>query len=101
MRAARVPGIRTVVTSGSWDGTLKLWEVADGTLLWVGKHPSYTSIVAFAPDGSMLAGSGNDATVRLWDTRTGTQLQTLLHPDLLSALTSPASAPRNGCRSWL
>ena len=80
------PDGRTLVTSGSWDGTLKLWDVAGGTLRWVGRHPSYTNIVAFAPDGSMLASSGNDATVRLWDARNGTQLQTLLHPDPMSAV---------------
>lgn len=81
------PDGRTLVTSGSWDGTLKLWDVASGTLRWLGRHPSYTNLVAFAPDGSMLASSGNDATIRLWDPHDGTLLQTLLHPAPMSAVT--------------
>ncbi len=90
------PDGRTLVTSGSWDGTLKLWDVASGTLRWLGRHPSYTNIVAFAPDGSLLASSGNDAAIRLWDPQNGTLLQTLLHPAPMSAVTWCPSPPAMG-----
>ena len=81
------PDGRTLVTSGSWDGTLKLWDVASGTLRWLGRHPSYTNLVAFAPAGNMLASSGNDAAIRLWDPHNGTLLQALPHPAPMSAVT--------------
>ncbi len=68
------------LASGSWDGTVKLWDITSGALLWSGRHASHVNTVAFAPDGSILASSGNDATVRLWDVRSGTQLQVLSHP---------------------
>ncbi len=70
---------RTLV-SGSWDDTIKLWEVASGALLWSSWHTNGVQSLAFVPGGSMLATGGNDATVRLWDRQSGTQLQTLPHP---------------------
>ncbi len=73
------PDGRTLV-SGSWDDTIKLWEVASGALLWSSWHTNGVQSLAFGPDGSMLATGGNDATVRLWDRQSGTQLQTLPHP---------------------
>jgi WD40 repeat protein/transcriptional regulator with XRE-family HTH domain len=74
------PDERTLA-SGSYDGSIKLWEVASGALLWTGWHTYSIYSVAFAPDGRLLASGGNDATVRLWDPQSGTQLQTLSHPD--------------------
>ena len=79
------PDERTLF-SGSWDGTVKLWDVASGALLWSGEHMSQINSVAFAPGGSMLASSGNDATVRLWDLQNGTQIQALPHPGLVLAV---------------
>jgi transcriptional regulator with XRE-family HTH domain len=64
-----------MLASGSWDGTLKLWDVASGALLWSCRHASHMHLVAFAPDGRTLASSGPDATVRLWDVESGTQRQ--------------------------
>lgn len=69
-----------LLASGSWDGTVKLWNVATGTLLWVGKHSSQVNRVAFAPDGRLLASCSQDATTRLWDITTGLAVQVLAHP---------------------
>jgi WD40 repeat protein/transcriptional regulator with XRE-family HTH domain len=74
------PDGRTLV-SGSWDDTVKLWDMESGALLWSGWHIHGALCVAFIPDGSLLATGGNDATVRLWDLQNGMQIQTLSHPN--------------------
>ena len=73
------PDERTLA-SGSFDGSVKLWDVASGAPLWSGWHTKGISCLAFAPDGSLLASGGHDATIRLWDRQSGTPLQTLPHP---------------------
>jgi WD40 repeat protein/transcriptional regulator with XRE-family HTH domain len=77
------PDEHTLAT-GSWDGTIKLWNLDNGTLsggqvslLWLGQHTGSTHRLVFAPDGRTLASSGDDATIRLWDVSTGKHLQTL------------------------
>ncbi|MFL5589781.1 MAG: NB-ARC domain-containing protein [Ktedonobacteraceae bacterium] len=67
------------LASGSWDGTITLWELERGVPLWTVWQTTCVSL-AFAPDGRTLASSGNDATVRLWDPQSGTNLETLPHP---------------------
>jgi WD40 repeat protein/predicted ATPase/DNA-binding XRE family transcriptional regulator len=102
------PDGHTLATTGSWDGTVKLWDVASGALRWSGRHTSYTNIVAFAPNGKLLASAGNDATVRLWDQQNGTLLETLLHPEPVAGVAwSPqgdllATGDRDGrIRLWV
>jgi WD40 repeat protein/transcriptional regulator with XRE-family HTH domain len=80
------PDGHLLASSGSWDGTVKLWDVATGTLRWVGRHRSHATSVAFAPDGRMLASGGSDATIRIWDLQNGTQLQELPHPSPVSGV---------------
>src|SRR6266516_940349 len=70
----------STLASGSWDGTLKLWNLQSGALLWRGRHTNTISCLAFSPDGRLLASSGRDATVQFWDAHSGTNLQILSHP---------------------
>src|SRR5713226_3958558 len=70
------PDEQTLAT-GSWDGTIKLWNLENGALLWWGLHTGSIHRLAFTPDGRTLASGGDDAAIRLWDAHTGMHLQTL------------------------
>jgi WD40 repeat protein/transcriptional regulator with XRE-family HTH domain len=73
------------LASGSFDGSLKLWDVERGGPLWSGEHPG-ANWLAFSPDGGLLASGGGDATVRFWDPKRGTPLEEVPHPALVFAL---------------
>ena len=79
------PDERTLA-SGSSDGSVKLWDVASGALLWSSWQTKEITCLAFSPDGSLLASGGLDGTVRLWDPQLGTPLQEVPHPDPVFAL---------------
>ena len=66
-----------LLATGSWDGTIKLWNVESGALLWTGWQTDIVENLAFAPDGQMLASCGDDATIRLWDAKSGANVQTI------------------------
>ncbi len=73
----------TMLASGSYDQTVRVWEVATGEQrqLLAG-HTNAVLTVAFAPDGQLVAGAGRDQTVRLWQVQTGQLFRTFLgHTD--------------------
>jgi WD40 repeat protein len=67
------PDGRTLA-SGSWDETIKLWEVASGKQTTELRHQAYVYHVIFSPDGKHLASGDMGAVVKLWDMATGEQL---------------------------
>ena len=71
------PDGRTLV-SGSWDRTIRLWDVATGTLKDT-LAVDYIDNLAFSPDGTTLAGGGSDK-VHLWDVAADTLKNTYTLP---------------------
>lgn len=55
--------------SGSWDGTLRLWEIATGktTKRFVG-HTNDVLSVAFSVDNRQIVSGSRDRSIRLWNT---------------------------------
>lgn len=76
-----------LLATGSWDGTVKLWDLQSGTLRWTNWHGYLIRSVAFAPDGQTLASGGGDAAIRLWDTASGEKRETLWHSEQFFSLT--------------
>ncbi len=62
--------------SGSWDQTLKLWDVATGRELrrFIG-HANWVTSVAFSPDGRFALSGSQNNTMKLWDVATGKELR--------------------------
>ncbi|MBV9865010.1 MAG: hypothetical protein JO316_06645 [Abitibacteriaceae bacterium] len=68
----------TLLASGSWDHTVKLWDTATGELKRTLRgHQDYVRAVAFSPDGTSLVSGSNDETLKLWDVQTGVLKRTL------------------------
>merc|ERR1711936_223240 len=55
--------------SGSWDGTLRLWDLATGntTRRFVG-HTKDVLSVAFSADNRQIVSAARDRTIKLWNT---------------------------------
>ena len=58
----------STLASGSEDKTVRLWDVATGTLknTFTG-HTDWIESVAYSPDSRTLASGSGDGTMLLWD----------------------------------
>lgn len=63
----------TLVATGSWDHSAKLWNATTGTAVRKldGAHTGFVNSVAFSPDGKQLLTASDDATARLWHVQNG------------------------------
>jgi WD40 repeat protein/SpoVK/Ycf46/Vps4 family AAA+-type ATPase len=67
-----------LLASGSFDQTIRLWDVHTGKLLkTLQGHTNMVKSVTFSPDGTRIASGSFDHTIKLWDVATGTLLYTL------------------------
>lgn len=65
-----------LIATGSFDKTLRLWDVRSGTQLRVlNGHTEAVETAVFSPDNTKLASGSYDKTARLWDVATGALLR--------------------------
>ncbi len=96
------------VVSGSRDGTLKVWCLRSGELLFTLKgHTKWVNRVAVTNDGRYAISAGNDDSLRVWDLGTGEQLRVLWESTdkrtlltLLDNGTTAVSTTGNTLRVW-
>jgi len=70
------PDGRTAL-SGSFDNTVKLWDVASGRQIRAFKgHSGSVYSVAFSPDGRTAMSESADRTLKLWDVASGREIRT-------------------------
>jgi WD40 repeat protein/type II secretory pathway predicted ATPase ExeA len=66
------------LASGSWDQTVKFWDVATGQGLGnIADEIKGVEALAFSDDGHWLAAETSSNTVALWDATTGREIRTL------------------------
>jgi WD40 repeat protein len=66
------------LASGSFDKTIKLWQLDTGTELYtLGERLKGVFALAISPDGKLLASGSWDETIELWNLETGTLLHNL------------------------
>jgi hypothetical protein len=65
-----------MLASGSYDSTIIIWSLKDGSILQKINHGDKIRAVSFAPGGNSLASGGNDKLVKLWDAKNGNLINT-------------------------
>jgi cytochrome c len=74
----------TKLASASWDHTVRIWSLDDGTQRVLEGHTQNVNGVAFTPDGTSLVSVGYDLQLRIWPSAGG--------PPATIALPSPLNA---------
>lgn len=74
---AIAPDGQTLV-SGSADKTVKIWNLASGSLVkTLTGHSSTVDAVAISPDGKTIVSGGYDSTIKVWNLASGSLLKNL------------------------
>ncbi|MDZ8236463.1 MAG: WD40 repeat domain-containing protein [Nostoc sp. ChiQUE01a] len=88
-----ISGDGKLLVSGSWDQTIKIWELESGKLLHTLKgHRDRVYAIALSPDEEIIASGSADQTIKLWHVQTGELLGTFTgHGNIVTALAFTAS----------
>ena len=90
------------VASGSWDNTVRVWDMQTGQCQHtLNGHSRAVSSVVFSPDGSQVASGSDDDTVRVWDVQTGQCQHTLEgHYSVVSSVVFSPDGSQVASGSW-
>jgi WD40 repeat protein len=82
-----------LLVSGSWDKTIKIWQLNTGELITTLKgHRDRVYAIALSPDEKIIASGSADKTIKLWHLQTGELLGTFTgHANTVTALAFTAS----------
>jgi COMPASS component SWD3 len=80
----------TLIVSGSYDETIRTWDVRTGECLktLTVAHGTVVTSVHFNRDGSLIVSGGYDGKIGIWDTSSGQRLKVLSLADI------PGQKPR-------
>src|SRR5438128_1507088 len=88
--AVAFTGDQRYVITGSFDTTIKAWEVNGGrefkTFGGPTGHTKNVLAVSVSPDGSLLASGGVDNTAKVWDFPTSNALRSLASKDAVNSI---------------
>jgi WD40 repeat protein len=90
------------IASGSWDGTVQVWDATTGNNMHMQPHGDEVRAVVWSPDGKYLASGSYDRNVRIWNPITDQMIHMYLHQDKVTTVAwSPdgkylASGDRSG-----
>lgn len=59
------------LASGGQEGSLKVWEVDTGRIVYSKPHGGPVHSTSFSPDGKLLASASMDGKIKFWDMTTG------------------------------
>jgi WD40 repeat protein len=66
------------IISGSYDHTLKLWDLETGKEVRTFRgHSNWVTSVDFSPQGNVILSGSEDSTLKLWDMETGQCIKTI------------------------
>jgi tricorn protease-like protein len=77
------------LVSGSWDTTIKVWDVESGAeVMTLRGDNKWVTAVAFSLDGTRIASGGEGKTITVWDLNSGSELMSFHgHNDYIDSLT--------------
>ena len=74
------------VACGREDGTVQMWDTANGREVVAYHHVAPVHVVAWSPNGKRFAFASDDKTVQVWDTISNLKLLTFQHSASVHAM---------------